>query len=144
MFGIDNKLKIAIWYIKGVNTDDIMPADFLHGGMDWDFSGHLFDKLRFKDRAPLGTKVEDRVENPDFFMNKEENKGFKVLILGEDFGCGSSREHAAKAIKDQGIDVIIAPSFAKIFHSNAYENHILPITLEKEKVESLQPDWIGH
>lgn len=137
MFNPKEKLKVAVWYENNVNTDDIMPADFLHGGMDWNFADHAFDKIRFLDTAPLGTKAENRVINPDFFMNKEENKDFEVLVTGDDFGCGSSREHAAKALKDIGIKAIIAPSFAKIFYGNAFENGILLISLEKEKVESL-------
>lgn len=137
MFESNKKIKIAIWYKDGINTDDIIPADFLHGGMDWDFSGHLFDKLRFTDKAELGAKVEDRVQNLDFFLNKPEYENAQVLITGDDFGCGSSREHAPKALKDYGFKVIIAPSFAKIFYENAFKNGLLLITLDKEKIEKM-------
>ena len=111
-----------------VDTDQIVPKQFLKLVQKSGFGKFLFYNWRF-----------DSEEKPilDFVLNDERYKESKILITGENFGCGSSREHAVWALKDFGFSVIIAPSFADIFYSNCFKNGILPIKLEQTKVEAL-------
>lgn len=112
-----------------VDTDQIVPKQFLKLVQKSGFGKFLFYNWRFN---------ENEVPNPDFVLNNPNYKNSKVLVAGDNFGCGSSREHAVWALQDFGFSVIIAPSFADIFFSNCFKNGILPITLDSKTVEELQ------
>ena len=112
-----------------VDTDQIIPKQFLKLVQKTGFGEFLFFNWRY-----------DEKKNPDpnFILNDPIYKDSKILVAGDNFGCGSSREHAVWALQDFGFSVIIAPSFADIFYSNCFKNGVLPITLSQEQVESLQ------
>jgi len=114
-----------------VDTDQIVPKQFLKLVQKSGFGKFLFFNWRF-----------DENENPksDFVLNDSNYRGSKILITGDNFGCGSSREHAVWALQDYGFSVVIAPSFADIFFSNCFKNGLLPISLDQKIVESLQQE----
>jgi len=116
--------------IANVDTDQIIPKQFLQKTERVGFGVHLFHERRYLDHE--GTQV-----NPDFVMNKPEYKGASILLARENFGCGSSREHAPWAIEEYGFKVVIAPSFADIFYGNCINIGILPVKLTDEEVEQL-------
>jgi 3-isopropylmalate/(R)-2-methylmalate dehydratase small subunit len=113
-----------------VNTDEITPARFLKTIKRSGFENALFANWRFLDAN--GT-----VPNPDFVLNQPRYQGATILLAGDNFGCGSSREHAPWAIRDYGFRCIIAPSFADIFYNNCFNNSILPVTLDEATVREL-------
>ena len=112
-----------------VDTDQIIPKQFLKRIERTGFGRYVFFDWRFN---------ADGTERADFELNRPESKGATILIAGENFGCGSSREHAPWALGDYGFKVIVASSFADIFHQNCLQNGILPITLEKETLIALK------
>ncbi|GAC1388447.1 MAG: 3-isopropylmalate dehydratase small subunit [Ktedonobacteraceae bacterium] len=112
-----------------VNTDEITPARFLKTIKRTGFADALFANWRFA--------ADGRTPNPDFVLNQPRYKGASILIAGDNFGCGSSREHAPWAIREYGFRCIIAPSFADIFYNNCFNNGILPITLDEVTVQEL-------
>ncbi|PIE11941.1 MAG: 3-isopropylmalate dehydratase small subunit [Rhodobacterales bacterium] len=114
-----------------VDTDMIIPKQFLKTIKRSGLGQNLFDEMRF-DR--------DGNEIPDFVLNKPAYRAAEILVAGDNFGCGSSREHAPWAIKDFGIRCVIAPSFADIFFNNCFKNGILPIALPQETVDVLMKD----
>ncbi len=114
--------------IVNVDTDMIIPKQYLKTIKRTGLGRGLFDEMRYAD---------DGSENPDFVLNKPQYREAQVLIAGENFGCGSSREHAPWALRDFGISCVIAPSFADIFHNNCFKNGILPIALPQEQVDLL-------
>jgi 3-isopropylmalate/(R)-2-methylmalate dehydratase small subunit len=114
-----------------VDTDQIIPARFLKSISRLGFGKNLFANFRFK---------EDGTENPDFVLNQEPYRNAEVLIAFENFGCGSSREHAPWALLDFGIRCVIAPDFADIFHNNCFKNGVLPVRLPREICEKLMED----
>jgi len=114
-----------------VDTDMIIPKQFLKTIKRSGLGVNLFDEMRYKD---------DGSENPDFILNKPAYRQAEILVAGDNFGCGSSREHAPWAIKDFGIRCVIAPSFADIFYNNCFKNGILPIALPQEQVDVLMKD----
>ena len=114
--------------IINVDTDMIIPKQFLKTIKRSGLGVNLFDEMRYDDNG---------AEIPDFVLNKPQYREAQILIAGDNFGCGSSREHAPWAIKDFGIRCIIAPSFADIFHSNCFKNGILPIALPQDQVDLL-------
>jgi 3-isopropylmalate/(R)-2-methylmalate dehydratase small subunit len=114
-----------------VDTDMIIPKQFLKTIKRTGLGKNLFDEMRFRD---------DGSENPDFVLNKPAYRDAQILVAGDNFGCGSSREHAPWAILDFGIRAVIAPSFADIFHNNCFKNGILPIALPQEQVDALMRD----
>ncbi|MEI4233042.1 3-isopropylmalate dehydratase small subunit [Roseovarius sp. D22-M7] len=114
--------------IINVDTDMIIPKQFLKTIKRSGLGVNLFDEMRYDDEGR---------EIPDFVLNKPQYRDAQILIAGDNFGCGSSREHAPWAIKDFGIRCIIAPSFADIFHSNCFKNGILPIALPSAQVDLL-------
>jgi 3-isopropylmalate/(R)-2-methylmalate dehydratase small subunit len=114
-----------------IDTDMIIPKQFLKTIKRTGLGKHLFDEMRY---TPDGAEVED------FILNKPAYRNAKILVAGENFGCGSSREHAPWALLDFGIRCVIAPSFADIFYNNCFKNGILPIKLPKEQVDLLLDD----
>jgi 3-isopropylmalate dehydratase small subunit len=114
--------------MSNIDTDMIIPKQFLKTTERTGLSKGLFYELK---------TLADGSPNPDFVLNKPEFAKAGILIAGENFGCGSSREHAPWALADQGISVIIAPSFADIFHNNCYKNGILPVRLSVDVCEAL-------
>ncbi|AAK04043.1 3-isopropylmalate dehydratase, small subunit [Pasteurella multocida] len=115
---------------SNVDTDAIIPKQFLQKVTRIGFGQHLFHEWRFLDD-------EGKQPNPDFVLNYPRYQGASILLARENFGCGSSREHAPWALDDYGIRVIIAPSFADIFYGNSLNNQMLPIRLSDEEVEEL-------
>ena len=112
-----------------VDTDQIIPKQFLKLVQKSGFGKFLFYNWRFD---------ENENKKQDFVLNDEKYKTSKILVAGDNFGCGSSREHAVWALQDYGFSVIIAPSFADIFYSNCFKNGILPIKLDEKTIEKLQ------
>ena len=120
-----------------VDTDAIIPKQFLKSIKRSGFGVNLFDEWRYKDAGFPGQDSSTRQPDPDFVLNKSRYKGAQVLIAGENFGCGSSREHAVWALDDYGIRSVIAPGYADIFHNNSFKSGLLPIVLDKVIVEQL-------
>lgn len=114
-----------------IDTDMIIPKQFLKTIKRSGLGVNLFDEMRYDD---------DGKELPDFVLNQPQYRNAEVLVAGDNFGCGSSREHAPWAIKDFGIRCVIAPGFADIFFNNCFKNGILPITLPQEVVDVLMKD----
>ena len=125
------KIKTIVTPLDQVNvdTDQIVPKQFLKLVQKSGFGKYLFFNWRYD---------ENENQKQDFVLNDKKYQNSKILVTGENFGCGSSREHAVWALKDYGFSVIIAPSFADIFYSNCFKNGILPIELEEEIVEKLK------
>lgn len=117
--------------LVNIDTDMIIPKQFLKTIKRTGLGANLFDEMRF-DR--------EGNENPDFVLNKDAYRTAEVIVAGDNFGCGSSREHAPWAIKDFGIRCVIAPSFADIFYNNCFKNGILPIALPHEQIDILMKD----
>ena len=120
-----------------VDTDAIIPKQFLKSIRRSGFGPYLFDEWRYLDHGEPGMDCSQRPLNPDFVLNDPRYAGAQVLLARENFGCGSSREHAPWALADFGIRVILAPSFADIFFNNCFKNGMLPIALEPETVDRL-------
>ncbi len=117
--------------LVNIDTDMIIPKLFLKTIKRSGLGKNLFDEMRFN---------EDGSENPNFVLNKPAYRDTAILVAGDNFGCGSSREHAPWAIKDFGITCVISTSFADIFFSNCFKNGILPIVLPQEQVDKLMKD----
>ncbi|PIV87443.1 MAG: 3-isopropylmalate dehydratase small subunit, partial [Hydrogenophilales bacterium CG17_big_fil_post_rev_8_21_14_2_50_63_12] len=117
-----------------VDTDAIIPKQFLKSIKRSGFGPNAFDEWRYLDRGEPGMDCSKRPINPDFVLNQPRYQGASVLLARENFGCGSSREHAPWALEDTGFRALIAPSFADIFFNNCFKNGILPIVLAAEVV----------
>ena len=115
-----------------VDTDAIIPKQFLKSIKKSGFGPNLFDEWRYLDHGEPGINPENRELNPDFILNKQNYREGTILLARENFGCGSSREHAPWALLDFGIRIILAPSFADIFYGNCFKNGILPIQINDE------------
>ena len=122
---------------SNVDTDAIIPKQFLKSIERTGFGPYLFDEWRYLDQGEPGMDCTNRPLNPDFILNDPRYRGAEVLLARDNFGCGSSREHAPWALADYGFKVIIAPSFADIFFNNCFKNGILPIVLKDEFIERL-------
>jgi 3-isopropylmalate/(R)-2-methylmalate dehydratase small subunit len=122
-----------------VDTDAIIPKQFLKSIKRSGFGPNLFDEWRYLDRGEPGIDNAKRPLNPDFPLNHARYRGASVLLARKNFGCGSSREHAPWALEDYGFRVLIAPSFADIFYNNCFKNGVLPIRLAESEV-----DWLFH
>jgi 3-isopropylmalate/(R)-2-methylmalate dehydratase small subunit len=120
-----------------VDTDLIIPKQFLKSIRRSGFGPHLFDDLRYLDEGYPGQDCSKRPQNKEFALNQPRYQGASILLARENFGCGSSREHAPWALEDHGFRCIIAPSFADIFYNNCFKNGILPIVLAADVVDSL-------
>jgi 3-isopropylmalate/(R)-2-methylmalate dehydratase small subunit len=114
-----------------IDTDMIIPKQFLKTIKRSGLGVNLFDEMRYDDNGD---------EIPDFVLNKPAYSSSEIIVAGDNFGCGSSREHAPWAIKDFGIRCVIAPAFADIFYNNCFKNGILPITLPQDQVDVLMKD----
>lgn len=120
-----------------VDTDAIIPKQFLKSIQRSGFGPNLFDEWRYLDLGEPGKSCADRPLNTDFVLNQQRYQGGTILLARENFGCGSSREHAVWALDDFGIRVIIAPSFADIFFNNTSKNGILAIKIDEKIVDEL-------
>jgi 3-isopropylmalate/(R)-2-methylmalate dehydratase small subunit len=117
--------------VINVDTDMIIPANYLNTIKRTGLGTALFSRMRYKD---------DGTENPDFILNKPAYRKSQILVADDNFGCGSSREHAPWALLDFGIRCVISTSFADIFYQNCFKNGILPITVSKEDLDKLMDD----
>ncbi|MRI35020.1 3-isopropylmalate dehydratase small subunit [Endozoicomonas sp. OPT23] len=120
-----------------VDTDMIIPKQFLKSIKRSGFGPNLFDELRYLDEGQPGQDCSNRPLNKEFVLNQARYKGASVLLARQNFGCGSSREHAPWALDDFGFRCVVAPSFADIFYNNCFKNGILPITLSEAEVDQL-------
>jgi 3-isopropylmalate/(R)-2-methylmalate dehydratase small subunit len=119
-----------------IDTDALVPKQFLKSISRTGFGANLFDGWRYLDPHVEGSDLPRR-ENPDFILNRLPYRDSTILLARENFGCGSSREHAAWALDDYGFRALIAPSFSDIFTANAYKNGLLPVVLESGEVDAL-------
>lgn len=120
-----------------VDTDAIIPKQFLKSIKRSGFGPNAFDEWRYLDHGEPGMDNTGRPLNPDFVLNQARYQGASILLTRENFGCGSSREHAPWALLDYGFRCIISPSYADIFYNNCFKNGILPIVLDAEEVDVL-------
>ena len=122
---------------ENVDTDAIIPKQFLKSIKRTGFGPNLFDEWRYLDRGEPGQDPGSRKPNPDFVLNQPRYQGASILLARKNFGCGSSREHAPWALEQYGFRAIIAPSFADIFFNNCFKNGLLPIVLGEMQVSQL-------
>ena len=122
---------------SNVDTDAIIPKEYLKSIKRTGFGKNLFDAWRYIDNQDLKSKNSERELNPDFILNKSPYNNAEILLARENFGCGSSREHAVWALSDFGFKVVIAPSFGDIFYSNSFKNGFLPIRLQPREIDIL-------
>lgn len=129
--------KVAPLDRPNVDTDAIIPKQYLKSIKRTGFGQYLFDDWRYLDKGDLDIPVAKRRPNPDFVLNKPEHKNAQILISRENFGCGSSREHAVWALDDYGFRAVIAPSYADIFFNNSFKNGLLPVVLKADEVQAI-------
>ena len=122
---------------ENVDTDAIIPKQFLKSIHRTGFGPHCFDAWRYLDTGYIGADPASRQLNPDFELNQPRYEGASILLTRENFGCGSSREHAPWALEQYGIGALVGPSFADIFFNNCFKNGLLPITLPAEVIDRL-------
>ena len=122
---------------KNIDTDAIIPKQYLKAVTREGFGENLFDDWRYLEPGNLGDDHSKRKKNPEFFLYNKKNENAKILVAGDNFGCGSSREHAVWALMDYGFDVVISSSFADIFYNNCFKNGLLPIVLNKEDINKI-------
>ena len=120
-----------------IDTDQIIPTEYLKSIKKFGFEDYLFDGWRYLDDGKLGMTKEQRQINEDFILNNAPYDEASILLTRDNFGCGSSREHAVWALRDFGIKIVIASSFGDIFYNNCFKNTVLPIKLSKEQIEEL-------
>ena len=120
-----------------IDTDQIIPTEYLKSIKKFGYEDYLFDGWRYKDQGRLGMKKDERKINHEFILNNSPYDESKVLLTRDNFGCGSSREHAVWALRDFGIEVVIASSFGDIFYNNCFKNGVLPLKLKKTEIEKL-------
>ena len=120
-----------------IDTDQIIPTEYLKSIKKFGFEDYLFDGWRYQDDGKLGVTKDQRIINEEFILNIKPFDEAKILLSRDNFGCGSSREHAVWALRDFGIKAVIASSFGDIFYNNCFKNNVLPIKLDKDKVEML-------
>ncbi len=122
---------------ENVDTDAIIPKQFLKSIKKTGFGQNLFDEWRYLDHGEPGQDCTNRPINPEFVLNQSRYKDASILLARQNFGCGSSREHAPWALEQYGFRAVIAPSFADIFFNNCYKNGLLPIVLSAQQVDHL-------
>jgi 3-isopropylmalate/(R)-2-methylmalate dehydratase small subunit len=120
-----------------IDTDAIIPKQFMKSVLRTGFGPNLFDAWRYLDHGEPGMDCSKRPVNPDFPLNQARYQGASILLTRENFGCGSSREHAAWALYDFGIRALIAPSYADIFYGNCFKNAMLPIVLPPDAIDRM-------
>jgi 3-isopropylmalate/(R)-2-methylmalate dehydratase small subunit len=120
-----------------IDTDAIIPKQFLKSIKRSGFGPNLFDEWRYEDHGEVGMDNSKRPLKKDFVLNQEQYQGAQILLARENFGCGSSREHAPWALEDYGFKAIIAPSFADIFYNNCFKNGLLPIVQSNDIMDEL-------
>jgi 3-isopropylmalate/(R)-2-methylmalate dehydratase small subunit len=129
--------KVAPLDRANVDTDAIIPKQYLKSVQRTGFGPNLFDDWRYLDPGEPGQPVSERRENPDFVLNQARFRNTDILLTRENFGCGSSREHAVWALTDYGFRAVVAPSFADIFYNNSFKNGLLPVKLDAAIVDHL-------
>ncbi len=120
-----------------VDTDQIIPKQFLRSVKRTGFGPFLFDEWRYLDRGELGMNCDNRPKNPEFSLNHPRYANAEILLARDNFGCGSSREHAVWALTDYGFRAVVAPSFSDIFYSNSIKNGFLPVCLAADNINAL-------
>ena len=120
-----------------IDTDQIIPTEYLKSIKKFGYEDYLFDGWRYLYKGKLGISSMEREKNKEFILNNSPYDSASVLLTRDNFGCGSSREHAVWALRDFGIRAVIASSFGDIFYNNCFKNGVLPITLSKNDVENL-------
>lgn len=120
-----------------IDTDQIIPTEYLKSIKKFGYEDYLFDGWRYLDKGKLGISSKEREKNKEFILNNSPYDSASVILTRDNFGCGSSREHAVWALRDFGIRAVIASSFGDIFYNNCFKNGVLPITLSKNDVENL-------
>ena len=120
-----------------IDTDQIIPTEYLKSIKKFGFEDYLFDGWRYQDDGKLGVTKDERIINKEFILNIKPFDEAKILLSRDNFGCGSSREHAVWALRDFGIKAVIASSFGDIFYNNCFKNRVLPIKLDKDEEEML-------
>lgn len=120
-----------------VDTDALIPKQFMKSIQRTGFGVNLFDEWRYLDCGEPGQDVAGRPLNAEFALNQARYQGAQIILTRDNFGCGSSREHAVWALRDYGIRVLVAPSFADIFYGNCFKNGVLPIVLPSEAIDCL-------
>ena len=120
-----------------IDTDQIIPTEYLKSIKKFGFEDYLFDGWRYLDDGRLGITKEQRQINTDFILNNAPYDQASILLTRDNFGCGSSREHAVWALRDFGIKTVIASSFGDIFYNNCFKNGVLPIKLSKQQIDEL-------
>ena len=128
---------VATFDRDNIDTDQIIPTEYLKSIKKFGFGDFLFDGWRYLDEGRLDMTSEDRSKNDDFILNREPFTNAKILLSRDNFGCGSSREHAVWALRDFGFKAVIASSFGDIFYNNCFKNSVLPIKLSKEEINHL-------
>ena len=123
-----------------IDTDQIIPTEYLKSIKKFGFEDYLFDGWRYLDDGKLGVTKEQRQINPDFILNNAPYDQASILLTRDNFGCGSSREHAVWALRDFGIKTVIASSFGDIFYNNCFKNGILPVIINEEQLRLLMKD----
>jgi len=122
---------------SNVDTDAIIPKQYLKSVQRTGFGPNLFDDWRYLDPGEPGQDPSERRENPDFVLNQPRFRDAEILLARDNFGCGSSREHAVWAMTDYGFKAVIAPSFADIFYNNSFKNGLLPVKLDAAVLDRL-------
>ena len=125
---------------NNIDTDQIIPTEYLKSIKKYGYEDYLFDGWRYSDTGRLGQKKETRALIDDFILNQEIYSKSSILLTRDNFGCGSSREHAVWALRDFGIKAVIASSFGDIFYNNCFKNGVLPIVLDADVIETLFND----
>ena len=128
---------------NNIDTDQIIPTEYLKSIKKYGYEDYLFDGWRYSDTGRLGQKKETRALINDFILNQEIYSKSTILLTRDNFGCGSSREHAVWALRDFGIKAVIASSFGDIFYNNCFKNGVLPIVLDADVIEVLFKDALN-
>lgn len=128
---------VAPLHRNNVDTDAIIPKQYLKSIRKSGFGSYLFDDWRYLDPGSLDVDIASRRENPEFILNRAPFREASILLAGDNFGCGSSREHAVWALENFGFRCVIAPAFADIFYNNCFKNGVLPVRLKADEVEQL-------
>ena len=127
-----------------IDTDQIIPTEYLKSIKKFGFEDYLFDGWRYLDDGKLGISKNERKINHEFVLNQEPFTKANILLTRDNFGCGSSREHAVWALRDFGIRVVIASSFGDIFYNNCFKNGVLPVKLSKDQIEEIFKAEVGE